>query len=139
MMPTVLFQKGLLAALEEMVSRINEAQLRISLSVDDYNPNTDKTTELVLYRIIQECVNNTVRHAQATALFISIHPEEGQLAVLLEDDGVGMAHSPAAGGGGLGMQNIKSRVQYLRGSVEWHPVNPDNSGTIIEIYIPLSV
>ncbi len=138
MMPTVLFQKGLLAALEEMVSRINEKQLRVSLSADDYNPETDKTVELVLYRIIQECINNTVRHSKATELFLSIHQEEGQLAVLIEDNGLGM-RQPLKEQEGIGLQNIKSRVQYLRGSVEWHPVNPDNSGTIVEIYIPLSV
>ncbi len=136
MMPTVLFQKGLLAALEEMISLISEKQLKVSLSADALEPPLDKTTELVLYRIIQECVSNVVRHAGATHLYISIHKEEALLSVMIEDNGRGMGGRSLEATAGIGLENIRSRVQYLRGTVEWNPVNEDQSGTIVEIYIP---
>ena len=137
MMPDILFQKGLIPALQEMISRINEQKLLVSLSAEEYNAYPDKTTELVLYRIIQECINNVLRHSKATELYISIDTEEQNITVLIEDNGIGIDSDSLKNKKGIGLQNIRSRVQYLRGSVEWNNVNEDKSGTVVAIYIPL--
>ncbi|RYD97129.1 MAG: tetratricopeptide repeat protein [Sphingobacteriales bacterium] len=137
MMPDILYQKGLLPALNGMISRINEKQLIVSLSAGEYDVPQHKTRELILYRIIQECVNNVVRHAKATALYISIHKEEEHIAVLIEDNGIGIDVNRMWATDGLGLQSIRSRVEYLHGSVEWNNVNDDKSGTVVAIYIPL--
>lgn len=137
MMPEILFQKGLLPALQELISRINERRLFTSLSADESEVNPDKTTALILYRIVQECVNNVVRHSGATELYISINKEADHLAVMIEDNGIGFDQNEPGNQEGIGLQNIRSRVQYLRGSVEWNPVNDDRSGTVVAIYIPI--
>jgi len=137
MMPNVLFQKGLLPALKEMINGLREHQPLVSLSVNEYEVPLDKTTELILYRIIQECVNNVIRHAKASELYISINVEEDSLSVMIEDNGIGFDYEQVNNQEGIGLQNIRSRVQYLRGSVEWNQVNDDKSGTVVAIYIPL--
>lgn len=137
MMPDILYQKGLLPALNGMISRINEKQLSVSLSAEEYDVPTDKTTALMLYRILQECVNNVVRHAKATDLYISINKEDQNIAVMIEDNGIGIDLNTMWTKDGLGLQTVRSRVEYLHGSVEWNNVNDDKSGTVVAIYIPL--
>lgn len=137
MMPDILYQQGLLPALNGMISRINEKQLLVSLSAEEYEAPQHGTRELILYRIIQECVNNVVRHAKATELYISIHKEGQSLAVMIEDNGIGIDANALLTGKGLGLQSIRSRVACLQGSVEWNPVNDDKSGTVVAIFIPM--
>ncbi len=137
MMPNVLFQKGLLPALHELIGNINDQQLYLSLSSNEEDIQLDKTTELVLYRIIQECVSNVIRHAEATELYITLNKEDKQLSIMIEDNGIGFNTQAMQHSEGIGLQNIKSRVQYLRGSVEWNHINDNNSGTIVTIYLPL--
>ncbi|WP_460684566.1 tetratricopeptide repeat-containing sensor histidine kinase [Niabella aquatica] len=137
MMPDILFQKGLIPAIRSMISTINQQHFFVSLSAEEYDISLDKTTELIVYRIIQECVSNVVRHSQATELYISINKEEQNIAVMIEDNGIGFDQNSQEDKEGIGMQNIRSRVQYLHGSVEWNHVNPDKSGTVVAVYIPI--
>jgi len=135
MMPAMLLYHGLIPAMQELVSRLHDARLDASLSVDMGAFRLEKGTELIVYRIIQECVNNVVRHAQATAIYISITADETELALMIEDNGKGVAQNLPDGRQGMGMQNIRSRVHYLHGSVEWSSAS-DGAGTLVAIHIP---
>jgi signal transduction histidine kinase len=131
MMPNALQRKGLINAIREFTNQLDEKVISVRLQADDQKLFLDPTTELIVYRVIQECVNNVVKHAQATELDISIVNDLDGLDILVEDNGLGFSYPTQ--NMGMGIQNIKSRIQYLQGTVEW---DNTGSGTVVAIHIP---
>ncbi len=133
MIPNVLFKQGLLRAVQTFMEQMDEHVLSVTVSSSDPVMLPDRTAELVLYRVIQECVNNVLKHAGATELDISFSREDDVLAVLVEDNGHGFDPLRSTPFEGIGMENIRSRIAYLRGTVEW---SSSPGGTLVAIYIP---
>lgn len=133
MMPNALQRKGLVNALKEFTSQLDDKIISVHLQADEEKLVLDPTTELILYRVIQECLNNVVRHAHATELDISIVGADDGVDVLIEDNGIGFSPATGAVSRGIGIHNVRSRVQYLNGTVEW---DNTGSGTVVAIHIP---
>jgi signal transduction histidine kinase len=70
------------------------------------------------YRIVQELLNNVMKHAQAQEVFVSVTLEADQLHLSVEDDGRGFDPSLATGGKGIGLAGIRTRVGLLGGTLE---------------------
>lgn len=138
MMPAMLLNRGLVPAIRELGDRIRESGLDVRMSVDEGEIVLSKPSELLLYRIVQECVTNVVRHSGATALYMSIAADAAELGLMIEDNGTGFDTALREGAGGLGMQNIRSRVHYLHGTVEWSSSYGDGGGTVVAIHIPMN-
>lgn len=134
MMPNALIKSGLASAVREFTDKINKNSLNINLSTEGLDHRFDANTETVLYRIIQECVNNVIKHAQASELDISLIRDEEGISATIEDNGRGFEATNTSGFKGIGLQNIKSRVEFLKGSVEWN--SAPGSGTLVAIHIP---
>ncbi|MBP6024722.1 ATP-binding protein [Ferruginibacter sp.] len=134
MMPNALLKKGLVNAVREFLSQINTKATQINLQTDNLHKPLPNHIETVLYRIIQESVNNVIKHAAATRLDISINQDEEGIDVMIEDNGKGFNFNQATQKDGIGLQNIKSRIQYLNGTVEWNTA--ENKGTLVAIHIP---
>lgn len=135
MMPNALLKKGLINAIKEFTQQIDRSVISINLQAEGLNTELNSITETILYRVIQECVNNTVKHAAATELDISIHNSNEGIDVLIEDNGKGFDTSSINNGdNGLGLQNIRSRISFLKGTVHWDS-SPGN-GTVVAIHIP---
>lgn len=116
LVPDVLEKHDLLDALALYCAKINDAGiLQIQLQCDETLPQTDAVTALILYRIIQELVQNIVKHAGATQAGIHILQYEDKLAITIEDNGKGF--DPAAAQGGIGLNNVRHRVNALQGEV----------------------
>jgi two-component system, NarL family, sensor kinase len=136
LMPFSVQQKGLVAAVTEFTGKINREVIEIGLYTEDTNGEpADPATATILYRVIQECVNNVLKHAHATRMDISMACEENNFAVTIEDNGHGFDTAALNGTAGLGLENIKSRVAYLRGTVEFD--SAPGRGTVVVIHIPL--
>ena len=135
MMPNALLKKGLVNAVREFIQQISNQKLSINLQTDGLNKPIPNHVEMVLYRVIQESVNNVVKHAAASNLDISINQEADGIDVLIEDNGRGFDSSRTTDTDGIGLSNIKNRVQYLKGTVEWNTA-PGN-GTLVAIHIPI--
>ena len=90
----------------------------------------------MLYRIIQESVNNTIKYAEATNLNIIISADETEFSLMIEDDGIGFDVKNALEKDGIGLKNIQIRTDYLKGKLEIDS-SPQNGTTII-IESPLS-
>lgn len=135
MMPNALLKKGLVNAIRDFVQQIDQQILSINLHTEGLEMHLEPHAETVLYRVIQESVNNVIKHAKASQLDISIHhnPNEGT-DVLIEDNGQGFELDKALQKDGIGLQNISNRIQYLGGSVDWD-TSPGN-GTVVSIHIP---
>jgi two-component system, NarL family, sensor kinase len=134
MMPNALLKKGLVNAVREFLQQINVKSTKINLQTEGLNSALPNHVETVLYRVIQESVNNVIKHAQATSLDISITQDEAGIDVMIEDNGKGFNFSEANKKDGIGLQNIKSRIEYLKGTVEWNTA--ENKGTLVAIHIP---
>jgi two-component system, NarL family, sensor kinase len=132
MMPSLLIQKGLTPALEEMAQRIDPEVLKIRLHYDGFPTTIQTQTETILYRVIQECINNTLKHAEAGYADISLIYDQDGISVTYEDDGKGFSSNEQKDG--IGLKNIVNRIHFLKGSIEIDS-SPGN-GTSIVIHIP---
>ncbi len=137
MMPNVLLNKGLVGAVRDFTQQIDSNILSIRLHTEGMDRPVDDIVETILYRVIQECVNNTIKHASASELDISVHNNKEGISLLIEDNGSGFDTSKIPGNKnetGLGLQNIKRRIAFLKGTAEWDS-SPGN-GTVVTIFIP---
>lgn len=133
MMPNALLKKSLASAVREFVDKLDHSNLRIHLYTKDLDEPLDANTETVLYRVIQECINNVIRHSGADTVDISIIRDQREVTATIEDNGKGFI--PANATKGLGVENMKNRIGYLNGTI-----NIDSSigsGTVVSVHVPL--
>ena len=134
MMPNALIKNGLENAIRVFLHQINSKHISINLHTEGLQLPINSSAEAVLYRVIQECVNNTIKHAKATQLDISINHDEKGIDVLIEDNGIGFNTAESNSKDGIGLENVKSRILYLKGKVEWDTA--PGKGTLVIINIP---
>ncbi len=132
MVPNALLKRGLGAAISDFVERIDPSAILATVYTEGLDERLDEGTESMLYRIVQECVNNTIKHSQAGKLDISLIKDADGLQLMVEDDGVGFNLADSAEG--IGLQNIESRVKYLQGTLEID--SSPGKGTVLAIHIP---
>ena len=132
MMPEMLTKFGLDEALKEYCNTINTAKLLIvkyqSLGMEE---RLDKSIEIIIYRIVQELLNNTMKHAAATEVFVQLIREGNRLNVVVEDNGKGFDASLPENNKGAGLTNVRSRVDYLKGQLDIH--TETGKGTLVNI------
>ncbi len=138
MMPENLVKFGLDTALKDYCSTITKTNaLQINYSsfgMDNYN--ADMNVSVSVYRVIQELINNTMKHAKATESIVQISNENQLLHITVEDNGKGFDVKNISNFKGAGWSNIQNRIAYLKGTI-----NIDSSekiGTSVIIEIPLS-
>ena len=95
----------------------------------------EKTAEIFSYRIIQELVNNSVKYAAATEIFVELIINENTINITVEDDGTGFDKSSLVESTGSGMKNIQYRVDYLNGKLEIDTAPGEGTS----VYITLNV
>ncbi len=131
LMPVNLPEKGLVAILEKTVARwnlSNEFKTYFDCSLTTRFP---LAVEAGLYRIVSELIHNVKKHAQATEVYISLWEEKNNdiITLLVEDNGVGFIPNQSEG---IGLKNIKYRVEYLNGKIL---IDSNTKGTSIVIEI----
>ncbi|MEO5501158.1 MAG: sensor histidine kinase [Ginsengibacter sp.] len=136
MMPNALLKNSLAAALNLFVEQIDTRLVRVHIFTEGVESKIESSIEIVLYRIIQECVNNVLKHAKATDIDITVIKDEKEVSVAIEDNGNGQLTQKMADGDGIGIQTIKARVAYLNGFVEFNS-EPGN-GSVVSLQIPLN-
>ena len=85
--------------------------------------------ETVLYRVIQECVSNAIKHAGATTLDISIIRDKDGISGTIEDNGRGFDTADKNNFEGIGLKNITTRIEYLKGTVDFDSAS--GRGTVV--------
>jgi len=134
MMPNALLKAGLGAAIREFLDQIDHRVLKINLLTEGLNEKLDSNTETVLYRVVQECVNNVIKHAQASQLDLSLRQEPDGISAMIEDNGRGFDTRDRSKFEGIGLKNIQSRLALLGGSVEWS--SQPGRGTAVAVFVP---
>ena len=133
LVPPSLLNYGLIEALGQYINRINTINLT-KISFQDFGKLKilSKKTETTIYHIIQELLTNIVKHANADKGIVQINANNKLLHITVEDDGKG--YDINAVSHGLGLNNIKSRVQFLNAEMD---VKSDAKGTSVVIDIDL--
>lgn len=139
MMPEVLVKYGLDKALKEFCSEIDRSgAISVSYqSVGMNNAGIEQTTAVTIYRIVQELVNNAIKHAQAKNLLVQLHQAEKErlLAITVEDDGKGFDVASLKQSGGMGWHNIQNRVEFLNGKLDIQSGVDKGTSVMIEFTI----
>ncbi|MFN8252951.1 MAG: sensor histidine kinase [Ferruginibacter sp.] len=135
MMPNALLRSGLSSAVKEFIDKIDSRILQVNLYSEGLNERLDSNVETVLYRVIQECVNNVIRHSGADKLDISLIKDKDGIAATIEDNGKGFIITEKEKNGGIGLKNIRTRIEYLKGTVDFD--SAPGKGTLVAIHVPV--
>jgi two-component system NarL family sensor kinase len=136
MMPEALVRFGLDTALNDFCNDINQSgALKINYqSIGLEGVAIDQTVAITLYRIVQELINNTMKHAEATSAIVQITKSNGQLSVTVEDDGKGFDTNMLKTNKGIGWINIQNRVEFLKGKLDIRSAEGEGTSVQIEMY-----
>lgn len=135
-MPATLAKIGLVAALQSIFDNISSySGLHIIFSAYGFESRLNEETEVSIYRIILELVNNVVKHAKATEVTVQLVKHPAYISITVEDNGVGFNYDQVMRkANGIGLNNIASRVDYLQGTIDFE--SGKGSGTMVLINIP---
>lgn len=137
MMPEALLRFGLDAALKDFCYEINESgAVKINyLSFGPEDVDIDQTVAITLYRIVQELINNTMKHSGASSAIVQLTKSNEQLSLTVEDDGNGFDPAILKTNKGMGWVSIKNRVDFLKGKLD--VTSKEGEGTSVHIEILL--
>ncbi|MCF8369408.1 MAG: tetratricopeptide repeat protein [Bacteroidales bacterium] len=136
MMPGILTKLGLVEAIEDLFDEINVSEnINAELLVNGWADRLPENVEIMIYRIIQEMVNNTLKHAEANQISLVLNLQPNILHIQYSDNGKGFEPKDKEGKQTLGLQSIKSRVQFIGGemAVESGP----GKGTTFILHLPV--
>jgi signal transduction histidine kinase len=137
MMPEILLKFGLDTALRDYCEKISESGT-LSISYQSFNLENiqvGQTIQITIYRIVQELINNVVRHAGASNVFVQLARIDNRLTISVEDDGCGFDVSILDQSPGIGWANTSNRVDYLLGKIDIQ--SSKNKGTTVNIELDL--
>ena len=142
LVPTTLEQFGLPAAIEEFVRKLGEnntLSIQFHCEPDDI-PRQSQKVELTLYRIMQELVNNSIKHSQGNEIDIDLHLDKDKLQLLVTDNGQGfdpktVRESKRAG---LGLRSIESRLSVVDGVMQYHALSVPGCRAGVQVPIELN-
>jgi len=135
LLPESLINKGLDQALRDFIQSINESGLiKAEYESVQVQNNLPQGLQLSIYRIIQELVNNIIKHAGASEALIQLQQQGNQkLLITVEDNGKGFAHETISNG--IGLENIKSRLSLLKGKLDIDSQEKKGTSVYIELQL----
>lgn len=135
MMPESLLQLGLEASLKDLCHEITGADTKVDFQSFNISKEIPGEMQVTIYRIIQELVSNAIRHASATEIFIQCSQNENTFFITVEDNGKGFDTDTIGTHKGIGLANVKRRVEYLKGKLDIASVNGEGTDINIEFNV----
>lgn len=141
--PKYIQEQGLKKSLESLIDNFNlglKDKTTIKLNIGSIPQDLNEYENLNLYRIIQESINNAIRHAQASEIRVELVSENNHIHVSISDNGVGFEYTPMqiSGGNssGIGLKNLQNRVIFLGGQLDIY--SHQGKGTQVVAKIPFA-
>ena len=139
MHPRSLSETGLVQTLTDMVTLINESgQLRVVFEAENVPLHLSEIAEVNLFRVMQELVQNAIKHAEATTVWLTLRYDAGVLTMTYKDDGRGFDTARVSqhqrNGSGNGLVNIEQRVALLNGTYQL--TSAPQQGTSVAVAVP---
>jgi signal transduction histidine kinase len=133
--PVALDELGLVPALREHLARCRQEHDLAIEFVADVGERLPVALESALFRIVQEAVNNVLRHAQAQHVFVALTRDADQVKLRVADDGQGFDTQLPRSGRHVGLWSMRERVEQLGGQFEVH--SAPGQGTSVTTVVPL--
>lgn len=135
-MPATLSKLGLVPAIKNLTQRISSHKgLQVFFIAYDFEKRPDEQTEISIYRIVLELINNIVKHADATKATVQLIRHPDHINITVEDNGKGFDVSDTEDEkSGIGLSSIAARVDYLKGKMDID--SKKGKGTTVIIDIP---
>jgi len=132
MQPSALLEFGLVTALRDLTARVHGKGVpHITFQHFGEFEGIDRSVALNCYRIIQELVQNSLKHAQANEILVQITRTDNQVALLVEDDGKGF--DPENTQKGMGTDNVARRTQFLKGELSVQTAVGQGTSTLVTL------
>ena len=132
LMPAELEEHGLIMALRRLISKLNENKnIAFTFTQKGMNSRLNNKIEFELYSIVLELTNNIIKHSGATEASVDLTENVKTIVLVVSDNGTGMIDPDRQG---VGLRNIKSRVESLHGKIQIH--SEAQNGIRVEIEIP---
>ena len=131
---SVLLKFGLEFAINDMAQKYSNSQIEIETNlgmIGRYHQNF----EIKTYNIIQEFLNNILKHSKAEKAFINLKEVKGELILKISDDGIGFDKTKIKNKEGLGLNQIEARVEMMKGDFDVY--SSMNNGTLISVRLPI--
>ncbi|MFN8345278.1 MAG: histidine kinase [Spirosomataceae bacterium] len=136
LLPSGLEEFGLSYAIEGLCEKSLElTDADIQWSIEDI-PEASSKLNLMLYRLVQELLNNTIKYAEATQIDISVTKVQNRLQLSYTDNGKGFTYDEAYRKKSLGLKNIETRTRMFDGTLEYKTQR--DAGVSVKVSVPLS-
>ena len=134
--PLHLERLGLTSTIEEMIEQLDAAsELEINYDIEQIDGRLTSENEINLYRIVQECLNNVVKHSEATKASVSAFIDKDQLVLTIRDNGKGFDRERVGERHGLGLNGMAERARILGGTLSID--SEIGKGTTVIVSIPV--
>ena len=134
LMPNALIAYGVKSAVEDMFRTVKESTPVVVKMTIEEGLSLEEQVSIVIYRVLQECLNNTLKYANASELELDISKGQGLIKITYKDNGSGFDMKQAKPNDGIGLSNMQSRIELIGGSFEI--VSKLGEGTSIYFSIP---
>ncbi len=137
LMPETLVKFGLKAALKDYCSNMTGGGIVVTLQYYGEENGIPVSHQVTIFRIIQELINNAVKHAGASEVLIQYIRDSKQVHITVEDNGTGIPDAALKenAGKGMGLANLRTRVAYLKGKLDFQ--SDKTEGTTVNIHFEL--
>jgi two-component system, NarL family, sensor kinase len=132
LMPETLFRFGLRQTLSDFCEGVGAKELKVNFAFYGMEKRYDEKLEIACYRIVQELVNNAMKHSDATEISVQLVGEEERLSITVQDNGKGMDINATGQSTGKGLANIRSRVASFGGHFDLSSEHGKGTEAIIE-------
>lgn len=135
LMPESLLKLNLENALRDLCIASSNSKTNIEFQYLTQNQSLPKNYEIMIYRIIQELLNNALKYANASQILVSCSQNQDVFFITVEDNGIGFNASEINDNIGMGLRNIKNRVEFLNGKLEIDSKENKGTATYIELKV----
>ena len=132
--PHVLNDFGLSRAISNFINKLPRGEMRIVIETNLKNERFDTDIEVILYRVVCELINNSLKHSGAARVDLSLHYQQGQIRIRYKDNGCGF-DPDKVGQKGMGISNIFSRISSLKGEVSIDSSPGAGMRAVVDIHI----
>ena len=133
MMPESLIRFGLETALKDLCDALVSTSLQVEFQAYHLRDDMPRSVQLNIYRIVQELLSNTVRHAHAHTVLVQCSQNGARVFLTVEDDGIGFDPAAQRREKGIGLANIQNRIHFLRGKLDIQ--SQPGEGTIVNVEV----
>ena len=135
MMPETLLRFGLQTALKDLCESLQTSSCTINYEAFNIDSNMPLSTQVIIYRIVQEALSNAIRHSEANVILVQCSQNGNLFFITVEDNGKGFDSSILEHKKGIGITNIENRIKYLSGKMEINTAPNEGTAINVELYV----